>query len=164
MNSESVNSEHFFDTFGNLQPSVIQQWTLSNFQDTFVSDFGLNNSRETIFEQYFDYVSDLKRIFKVPFFQWVDGSFISQKLNPKDIDIVTFIDADIFLHSENRLRNIQKSFFPLIDGYFVQTFPENHKRHPISQLDQAYWQDFFGKTRFNRAKKQQTKGIIQLSL
>ena len=100
------------------------------------------------------------------FYQWIDGSFVSNKQNPKDIDFITILDHQDY--DNNKL--LEKDFASFagrkrckVDTYIVSNYPENHKKYVFSKSDLLYWRNLFGKTRVNRAKKQFEKGIIQLN-
>lgn len=116
------------------------------------------------FLNYFDQISSL---LEYDFSIWIDGSFISKKENPNDIDLVTIIDfrdydfnKSIF---ETRFQpaNVRKEFG--VDGYIIRKYPKKHPKHFFTHSDSLYWKSLFGKTKVNRAKKQFPKGIIQLN-
>ena len=101
------------------------------------------------------------------FYQWTDGSYISTKSKPKDIDILTIVD---YRDYEENKAILEQNFASLsgrqkynVDAYIIVNYPQNHKKHFITQSDLAYWSNLFGKTRVNRAKKQYKKGFIQLN-
>nr|WP_143016824.1 hypothetical protein [Dyadobacter soli] len=96
------------------------------------------------------------------FHQWIDGSFVTRKLNPGDIDFVTFINAKTFSQNErvlNDLRAESQEKSLRLDGYFVKDFPRNHKRFVHSYLDSVQWMHDFVKD----SRKGQSKGFIQLN-
>jgi hypothetical protein len=91
------------------------------------------------------------------FTQWIDGSFVTKQNHPKDIDIVTFIDAkDYILHIKECMA--LKKMHPNLDCYYVQQYPKNHKKWNISVFDRTEWLFLFGTNR-----KKQAKGFIELN-
>ena len=49
--------------------------------------------REEIFKAYVKYSEDFKKVCNLhELHQWINGSFVTKKNNPGDIDLITFID------------------------------------------------------------------------
>lgn len=81
-----------FDEFGNLTPYKIIETDLITLEAYFVTAFPKSKTRKRLFENYLSYIYRFQdEVFPI-FEQWIDGSFVTQKENPKDIDIVTFLD------------------------------------------------------------------------
>jgi hypothetical protein len=81
-----------FDSQGNLMPYKAISCTVKQMKTTFVDNIPSSTWLEN-FEKYIKYSNELKvllggKVLK----QWINGSFVTQKLNPKDVDVVTFID------------------------------------------------------------------------
>jgi hypothetical protein len=150
-----------FDKNGNLYPYKVIEADLEMFEQMFVSDFPLSISRKRIFENYLIYLENLKNTVESPFYQWIDGSFVSNKTNPKDIDFVSFLDFEIYRKNEkdiSKLLNLRFNKLNATDGYFVEVFPEGHKRFNSFQMDKIEWLHTFGTSRLF-----ENKGIIQLN-
>ena len=97
------------------------------------------------------------------FFQWIDGSFVSTKSKPNDIDIVTFIDFKIHEKYFKEITNLQKQFTGL-DTYFVKIFPENHSSEFVYKLDRTEWDFQFSFSRKNpKTGKSSKKGFVQIN-
>lgn len=94
-----------FDTFGNLLPYEIIHIDSTRFETIFVDNFSISTSRRSIFNNYLAFTEVLKNNLQTPFYQWIDGSFVTSKQNPNDIDIVTFIP---YLEYEKTLVNYKK--------------------------------------------------------
>ncbi|TAF94263.1 MAG: hypothetical protein EAZ46_10770 [Runella sp.] len=117
------------------------------FEKTFVTDFDQSTTRRP-----------MRQIVGGGFYQWIDGSFVTQKLNPKDVDFVTFIDAQIFEQNEKNLekmRGVQYVNRPLLDSYFVATYDDIR-----FECDRLYWFHKFEKDDRKRFKNK--KGFIKL--
>ncbi len=155
-----------FDIRGHLYPTEKIKMTLEDFKKTFVDSFDLDSTRHWLFERYSLYVEDFKHLITMGFTQWIDGSFVTNKTNPEDIDFVTLLDFEIF-----ELKNdaIQKQFENQasidrygLDAYLVKVYPRNHRFFNRTHSDLLYWEHWFGKSKPNRAGKRFSKGYIEL--
>lgn len=112
-------------------------------------------------------MADLSLLISKSFYQWIDGRFVSQKREPKDIDLVTILDFEDYEQHKNTLEKDFASFSGRkkyqVDAYIVANYPESHGKHIFTRSDLLYWKSLFGKTKVNRAKRQFEKGIIQLN-
>ena len=138
---------------------------MADFQVHFIDGFEDNDVRLALFEALQNYIAQWQRLINSNFDRWVDGSFITTKVAPKDIDILTFIDYQDYDRCkyiiENQLLTTQTKTVG-IDAYVLKTYPADHSFHFIYQSDYSYWLNHFGRTRLNRQKKQFKKGIIHL--
>jgi hypothetical protein len=82
-----------FDSRGYITPNEIIDVTLNEFE----SIYCYNEHRKLIFENYIDFSVELHKLGLSNFYQWIDGSFITTKRYPKDIDFVTFVDYEFFI-------------------------------------------------------------------
>ncbi|QOG01327.1 hypothetical protein [Flavobacterium sp. MDT1-60] len=141
-----------FDTNGYLTPDRNISSTLSELEQT----FKINNIREDIYNLYLNYSNELKNIIGKDIKQWVDGSYVTKKNAPEDIDILTFIDYDDFEKYENELN---KFFYPNskaeynIDAYIIVVYPNNHKKNFYYRSDYANWLTDFSKDFKTNTKK-----------
>jgi hypothetical protein len=91
---------------------------------------------------------------------WIDGSFLTEKLNPDDADLIWLISAD----THKSLNADQKKFF---DAFKSESYYERHRidnyvavfdpNDSAAQWLYAYWLRQFG---FSRDDKM--KGILQV--
>jgi hypothetical protein len=159
--------EKIFDTRGNLIPYEKTRLPFSRFKELFVDDFGENSTRMPIFEEYTRFLNDFRRLIITDFVQWVNGSFISEKLNPRDIDFVTLIDYQTFrlnesvIESQFTLWGVKRNYSNL-DAYTIIMFPEGHNEYFMTHSDQLYWQDWFSRTKLNRSKRSFPKGFVEI--
>ena len=150
-----------FDKNGNLYPYNVIETDLETFEKMFISDFPLSLTRKRIFENYLIYLKNLKESVNTGFYQWIDGSFVTNKKDPKDIDFVTFLDFGLYREHEKAISKLLRLRYDTkngTDGYFVETFPDTHKGYNNFQMDRIEWLHTFGTSRTN-----QNKGIIQLN-
>lgn len=156
-----------FDIRGNLKPYDVIEISMDTFKNTFVDAFYDAPIRQELFDNYNLYMNDLSGFLTKDFFQWIDGSYVTNKKEPNDFDLITVLD---YFDYEKNKEILEKQFASFngrqkykVDAYIVANYPESHKNHIFTKSDFLYWRNLFGKTRVNRAKKQYEKGIIQLN-
>jgi len=156
-----------FDIRGNLKPYEVIEISMETFQKTFVNPFDEESLRQELFDNYNHYMKDFSALITYDFFQLIDGSYVTNKKKPKDIDLITVLD---YRDYEKNKVILEKEFASIagrkkykVDAYVVANYPKSHKKHIFTKSDLLYWRNLFGKTRVNRAKKQYEKGIIQLN-
>jgi hypothetical protein len=96
---------------------------------------------------------------------WIDGSFLTTKPNPADVDVVFRIPGEQFDHGTAQQReaidwvskNLKDALLCDTFVFFVRT--EDHPLYAAYQIRQDYWLRQFGT---DRAK--QPKGIAVISL
>lgn len=142
-----------FDNKGYLKPSSAIEADLKAFEEIFV----YNSYRQQLFERYIDYLNALKNTIDAPFEQWIDGSFVSKKLKPNDIDVLTFVPDAVYTIKDVELYELKKQFKPQIDAYYLCTFPENHPKFAETKSDYFYWLNQFTKDR-----QKNSKGFIKI--
>ncbi|MGD1839920.1 MAG: hypothetical protein ACFB0B_03355 [Thermonemataceae bacterium] len=113
-----------------------------------------------------DYTEVLKAKLNIPLVQWVDGSFISKKEYPNDIDVVTFIPYKTYELESHFLSKLRKTYEKkAIDNYFVAVYPETHQKHSVFMMNRKEWLFLFSGTRRDLyTGLRYTKGFLELSL
>ena len=149
-----------FDEYGYVTPYNVVELEMGTFENVFVT----NLHRRMLFNEYLAYSESLKKLDLGNFFQWVDGSFVGRsKDNPDDIDLVNFLDYNVFRSKEKEL-NALRDTFPRIDSYKSPVYPDDHKYYSNFNSERIHWLHFFTRTRPNRhTKKRFHKGVIQLN-
>lgn len=99
MKSEKLN----FDDNGYLVPYQQLEVDIDTFKTNFVDAFPNSTRRKWLYENYLRFLYRFQDDVFTYFEQWINGSFISQEQNPKDIDIVTFLAFDIFEKRGNKI-------------------------------------------------------------
>jgi hypothetical protein len=154
-----------FDKYGHLLPYEIQELTIDEFQYFFVDKLGDKVHRTQLYGQFLRFNSDLKEIFKGSFYQWIDGSFITTKEFPNDIDVVTFIPLDVMnknLSSIYKFREISLTIYK-VDAKFAPICKWNHRSYLESKKQESYWYELFSTSRKDIFGTRQPKGIIKLN-
>lgn len=151
-----------FDTKGLLVPSRNIVATLDDFNITFVKNFPMSKTREKLFENYLSYSDELKQILNLgELKQWINGSFVTKTINPKDVDLVTFIPNEVYYKNESVLRKFnEKSWFEFnIDAYILI-----ERQGFTFESDKLYWLNHFSRTRKNlKTGKRLEKGFIEIN-
>jgi hypothetical protein len=154
-----------FNKFGYLEPNSAIPSTIKEFETIFVIEYS-SVERSNLFEQYLRYIKDLKQICgNMGFKHWINGSFVTKnKPRPNDIDIVVFIDTEIFNKLGDELRPFaypkSKENYPGIDAYLVESFA--NEEPTIFKSDKAYWFQQFSKTRRNKRGVKVSKGFLEI--
>ena len=155
-----------FDLRGNLQPYEKVSLSLEKFENFFVNQFPDNHQRKQIFDDYLNFVHDFSAQISNQFTQWIDGSFVTAKEHPNDIDFVTFISYELYEAKEElidknfRLDGANKNYG--VDAYTVRQYPKEHTKYMLYRSDWVYWYHWFTKTKKNRIKKKYPKGFIEI--
>lgn len=103
---------------------------MSTLEQVFVNQFATSSTRRKLFEHFLDYNEALKKLISDGFTQWVNGSFVTKKENPRDIDVVTFVNYDLLQDKEQHFRQLRELRFKRraeIDGYFITVYPDTHR-------------------------------------
>jgi len=79
-----------FDIRGNLLPTQRVHLSFETFKATFVDSFELESTRHQIFENYCRFLDDFSTSITPKFTHWINGSFVSNRVNPNDIDFFCF--------------------------------------------------------------------------
>lgn len=97
---------------------------------------------------------------------WVDGSFVTQKIDPGDVDILVHVSSGIYEGNAGKRQAVDWATSPnLKKTHSCDAFPwiEYTRRHPgfkESERDRIYWTDVFG----GHKEGFIPKGIIVISL
>jgi hypothetical protein len=140
-----------FDSRGYITPNEIVETTIHEFENTFC----YNEHRKLIFKNYLNFSVKLQEIGLSNFYQWVDGSFVTTKRYPKDIDFVTFVDYDFFHHNITKMMDLRNEY---LDCFFAPIYPQNHSSRFRNDLEHFEWHCLFG---WDREDKQ--KGLIKIN-
>lgn len=92
----------------------------------------------------------------IPSHIWIDGSFLTQKIDPADVDLaVRLHHAALPNPGPEQLAvidRIQKKQFAGCDSYAFIEYPVGDPKHPIGDMMHAYWQRQFGFSRGDQFK------------
>jgi hypothetical protein len=156
-----------FDERGHLTKPF--ELNMSQFKELFVDKWSHGTStRHAIFEVFETYLADFRTMITPDFDMWIDGSFVTQKTNPQDIDFVSFIDYTVYLKNVKLVDNqfnkygTKTVYGKLRDGYVSPIYPKEHEDAYYTHSNEIYWFDQFSSTKPDRFKKKYSKGFIKL--
>ncbi len=148
-----------FDLEGYLTPYEAVE---TNWQ-SFVETFGWNKHRLSLLDLFQLLCTELTTLFPEEYIIWVDGSFVTRKQRPNDLDVVFILPAERYDVVENELRLLRNQFAGL-DVYFIKKIDEGEPNHFLYISDRTEWIFQFTKTRPDRyTRRKKPKGFIQLT-
>jgi hypothetical protein len=155
-----------FDSRGNIFPYERNKITLTEFEEIFVENFRGSTNRRKLFDAYLRYLNDFQNQISSNFVHWIDGSFVTKKENPNDLDLVSILNFDIVCTKRELLR--EKFLFKAaqneynIDAFLIEQHSISSINRHITEIDSLYWVNWFTKTKPNRAKQKFLKGFIEI--
>jgi hypothetical protein len=154
-----------FDAHGYLTPSEKITIDLNTLEQVFVKDFPNSTRRKVLFDNYLRYVDAFAKEITPHFTQWINGSFVTRKENPKDIDFVTFLNS----YTDRKNIEIIDRFqsFSLenenLDAYILEIYPtEDEKYLSYSLMNLEKWDTRFSYTKEHDDKIIFPKGYIEI--
>ena len=146
------------DKNGNLYPYNVIEIDLQEVRAFFVDNFITSFTRKRLFDNYVLLFDEVKSVTETISFSLINGSFVSDKINPNDIDVVFFIEYAFFEKNNEKIEFLKKQFNELnIDCYFEKIYPKNHSYYIRYQTDLLYWHNLFTKSR-----KREPKGYLKI--
>lgn len=131
-----------FDQFGYLTPYELIETDLETFEQVFVNAFNGSDTRKIIFKAYLDYLDQLQQIIGKGFYQWIDGSFITKKQNPNDIDFLTWVNCHLYDSKIKELSELRQQRFTknnLTDGYIIPLYPQQNRKVYLNEINEKQW-------------------------
>lgn len=144
---------------GNLEPGI-HSYNIEEFETQFIKEFSNSSTRKNIYNNFRIWVKYLINELK-PRYIWLDGSFLTEKLNPNDLDLVIFYRPEDITSSELAeklkflIEDVSRKYS--CDAYISLCF--DHMDPSIAQnmagnsfIMKTYWKGQFGFDRNNQAK------------
>lgn len=153
-----------YDENGFLTPYEVISGDLKLLENEFVVNFA-NESRQRLFDKMAKYLNELKALLGDDLVVWVNGSFVTKKLNPNDIDIVVFVSwrkAEQFSKALKNFSNPMSLGIYGVDGYLVRVYEPEHPKHVLTHSDSLHWLHDFSRTQPNRNGKTFKKGFLEI--
>ena len=128
---------------------------IDELYEFFVKQFSTSQTREEIFNNFNRWRDSLIKQYNISEI-WIDGSFVTNKINPNDIDVVVFAYAMNYENLYKRWRIIRQ--IDKLDAYLtVAICEENEKVLPPDLYyeyvnHRNYWRGQFGFDRNNSPK------------
>jgi hypothetical protein len=147
-----------YNSYGAL-PEGIFKPQLKEFKDRYVKEFVGSSTRPIIYKGFIELSMDQLRA-GIFLKQWIDGSYITSKEEPNDIDMVTFFNGiDHRIGRSQVYSSTQMKERYHCDSYIAAVYPENDPRFSLSKDTIEYWRKWWGHDRNNRLK-----GFIEFDL
>jgi hypothetical protein len=132
----------------------------------FVTGFPHSSTRARILSGYKQYSVDIAGIVG-PCDQYIDGSFVTSKNDPGDVDLVILVDAAVVdaLPHDQKLKLKALVSGPatkakyMCDAYFCPVYPDGHPLSSHSRQQRKYWLGEFGYDR-----NDVPKGIVHIKV
>jgi hypothetical protein len=128
--------------------------------------FELSVSRKAVFEGFRQVVEALNQA-GVNGQLWIDGSFVTEKIDPHDVDMLLHVQSSEYDGDADKREVISWATSPeLLESHSCDSYcwVEYSSGHPLAlqnNADRQYWSDWFG---FSRPPQRTPKGIAVLSL
>lgn len=158
-----LSSKVTFDTFGNLCPHDVISCDLNKCQKVFVYAFPDSNTRPLLFESYIAYRKAIFSVIGYAFKQWINGSFVTQKQNPNDVDLANLIPYNDSLDAQ--IEQILPYFTVggsietyQIDAHLIPVYQKSDPRFENTELRISYFKRWFGHDRNDNPK-----GFIEIN-
>lgn len=151
-----------FEANGML-PAGFHDCSVQEFITAFVDNFPTSQRRKIIVDALWDFAREVYNV-GTPCEFWVDGSFVTTKINPNDADLVLFLQIPNMNVLGTQLMAFRQKYKDTLDIYFAYaTSPENQQHANPKDYQQFvnnrnYWRGQFG---FDRADS--PKGIVRIS-
>lgn len=152
-----------FNQYGYLLPYGPISSDLTTLERVFVEEFSESVTRRRLFDNYQAFTDQIRTLLPVGYTQWVDGSFVSRKRDPGDIDLLTFVDTTDYDRHEQTFRQLRADYkgraAPL-DLYFLRVYPDGHRYRIQYESDRVQW--LFDWSRTYKPPRRD-KGFIELT-
>lgn len=139
--------------------------TLAQLRARCVTAFALSRTRERIMDGLEKFVSML-RAEGVVGDLWVDGSFITQKIDPEDVDVVLEVQSSFY----EKATEAQQAVVDLVavadfkpdyfcDAYVLWQYDKGDELYAYGEWERAYWIRQFG---FSRGIDKKGMALVQM--
>ena len=129
----------------------------------FVDAFPAIN-RRLLYEEWQSYSERIQTLLQLDsLVQWIDGSFVTDKPNPGDLDLVTFVPYAVYDASEEMLIEFYSTttlHSRGLDAYICPVYPVNHQRYALYRQFKRDWQRLFS----NHRTLTDEKGFLAITL
>jgi hypothetical protein len=140
-------------------PAGRHKATIADIEAALVSAFPTSTSRRPLFDRWVLVREAVARIVPITA-EWVNGSFVTTKVDPKDIDVVTHLEGAGYeqLDEVQRVTLVGlvggKRSKPLhgCDSFALVEYPDGHPARAAYTMASRYWESVWGTHRDGRPK------------
>jgi uncharacterized protein DUF6932 len=148
-----------FPTGSDTLPAGRHVASVAEIEAALVDGFPRSRGRRPLFESWLGVREGIRRIVAVET-EWIDGSYVTKKEEPADLDLVTHIEGDALdaLDSAGRamlaglVANKLSQLLHGCDSYICPVYPAGHPQHALYQQAFQYWDKWFGQDRNGHPK------------
>ncbi|HLF71492.1 MAG TPA: hypothetical protein VI759_05005 [Dehalococcoidia bacterium] len=138
--------------------------TVKELRETCVDAFPRSATRPAIMEGLEQVIAELvdKRVRGD---LWIDGSFVTQKVDPSDVDVVLRVSGEFYESASPDQRAVVDMMTPALkathncDAYVFPNWPNGHEKYWVAETWYGYWMRQWG---FNRDGV--LKGMAEIQL
>ncbi|MEV1295757.1 hypothetical protein [Pseudonocardia sp. NPDC049635] len=149
-----------------LLPPGRHQVTAEDVKRHFVDGFPEASPRRRLYARWLRHREALVSVIRVHS-QWIDGSYVTSKVEPGDIDVVSLLDAPEFEALAPGLQHMVASLVGgkktrehwMLDSYAVLIYPDGHALRSETDKGLAYWDKQWQGVRDNSQLK---KGYLEV--
>ncbi|MBK1784713.1 DUF6932 family protein [Prauserella cavernicola] len=135
---------------GGVLPPGKHVVTIDEFHTHFVDAFGDSTSRKRLFVRWQRHREALSSVLPIHS-QWINGSYVTSKINPGDVDVVTLFDGEAFDGLAPGLQQMvgamlagkQTKHVWGIDSYALPIYPDGHSLAPETLKAKDHWDWFW---------------------
>jgi len=154
--NEMINIE--FDEYGNPKPYEVVRLSYGECKNIFVEKFKSSATRKLNWTSFMGFHTDIEAVSTFAVKHWIDGSFVTQKINPNDIDVVSFVNPNNLVSTlrEFDMNKSDPSGYVKnkynVDNYIIVDFDKGHPYYDKMQEQVKYWREFFSTDRNEKPK------------
>jgi hypothetical protein len=149
-----------------LQPGE-HQMTIEDLREMCVAKFQLSTTRRWIFDGFLKIV-EMLRAQQIPCELVVDGSYLTEEINPDDIDFAVVVSPEVYEGSTGEARKLldwigdDKTIQSThqCDPYLCVEYKQGHRIWFEGIYDRAWWVEFYSKSKFYKRER----GVAIVSL
>lgn len=141
-----------------LLEAGIHDYLINDFKNNFIYYFNTSQTRDNIYNNTIKWLKLISERITMPTEVWFDGSYVTDKINPNDLDIVLFFDKGTFtreMYNEFKVLQSECKKYKC-DAYMC--FTNNNYANGQDINNRNYWRGQFGFDRLDRPK-----GIIKIN-
>lgn len=136
-----------------LPPGRLQA-TIDEVRAALVDGFPNSVRRRPLFERWVALREAIRRIVEVDS-DWLDGSYVTKKEEPNDIDMLTIVDEPAIEALDEASKTLLKGLVARelsrelheCHSFLLVSYPEGHPAHGVYQATRQYWENLFGHDR-----------------
>lgn len=146
VNTPTASAKQEFDP---ILPQGMHRMGMAELKHLCVDSFQGSRTRTRIWGGL-SFVIDKLLQYQVEADVWLNGSFLTKKQDPEDVDLVLCIKIEVYDQAPSEAKdaidwindNLKKVHF--CDSYRFFMYPPSHKLHTVGEQLHAYWLDQFG--------------------